>query len=296
MRRLHADLILLFAAAVWGLAFVFQKTAMSHIGPLLFIGARAGVAALALAPVALVEHRRSGSPVPWRELVPVSALGGLAFFLGAALQQAGLVTASVTNTGFLTALYVIVTPFAAWLWHRKPPSTLIWPAVALSFAGTWALGGGSVEGFGIGDALVAFSAIFWSAHVVIVGASGRHARPVAFTALQFVVVAALGLAGAALFEQVTLAGIRAAAVEIAYVGLLSSALTFTLLAVALRHTPPSEAAVLVSTETLFAALAGALLLGDRLSPLGWIGAGLIFAAILLVQLGPGFQRSRAAER
>lgn len=291
MRRLHADLILIFAAAVWGLAFVFQKTAMGHIGPLLFIGARAGIAALALAPVALIEHRRSGAPVPWIELVPVAAWGGLAFFLGAALQQAGIVTASVTNTGFLTALYVVVTPFAAWAWHRKAPTPLIWPAVALSFAGTWALGGGAIGGLGSGDLLVAVSAIFWAMHVVIVGVSGRLARPVAFTALQFVTVSALGLAGASLFEPVSLAGLRAAWVEIAYVGLLSSALTFTLLAVALRYTPPSEAAVLVSTETLFAALAGALLLNERLSLLGWVGAGLIFAAILLVQLGPGARGS-----
>src|SRR5690606_19236556 len=116
--------------------FVFQKTAMDHVGPLLFIGARAGLAALALAPVAWAEHRRSGSaPVPWSELLPVAALGGAAFFLGAALQQTGLLTASVTNTGFLTALYVVITPFVAWAWHRKAPTRLIWAAVALSFAG-----------------------------------------------------------------------------------------------------------------------------------------------------------------
>jgi len=296
MRRLHADLILLFAAAVWGLAFVFQKTAMTHLGPLLFIGSRATVAALALAPLAVIEHRRSGAPFPWRELLGVVALAGLAFFLGAAFQQAGLVTASVTNTGFLTALYVIATPFLAWAWHREPPVKLVWPAVALSFAGTWLLGGGTLAGFGFGDGLVAISAVFWALHVVVVGHSGRLARPVAFTALQFVIVAALGLAGAFLFEPVSVAAIRAASKEIAYVGLMSSALTFTLLAIALRYTPPSEASVLVSTETLFAALAGALLLGERLPAMSWIGAGLIFSAILLVQLGSSMGREAGPQR
>jgi len=286
MRRLHADLLLLLAAAIWGLAFVFQKSAMGHIGPLLFIGCRALVAASALAPLAWLEGRRGGSAVPPARLVGIGALGGVAFFLGAAFQQSGIVTASVTNTGFLTALYVVATPFMAWGWHGARPGAAVFVAVALSFAGTWALGGGALAGFGPGDLLVAISAIFWAAHVVIVGVAGRHARPVAFTALQFVVVSALGFSGALLTEHVTLAGVLAAAPEIAYVGLLSSALTFTLLAVALRYTPPSEASVLVSTETLFAALAGALLLGERLAPINWVGAGLILAAILLVQLVP----------
>ena len=284
MRRIHADFLLIGCAAIWGLAFVFQKTAMHHVGPLLFIGCRAIVAALALAPLAVLEARGKPAIVQGR-LLFVSLVAGLAFFLGAAFQQAGIVTATVTNTGFLTGLYVVVVPFIAWWWHRSPPGRLVWPAVLLSFGGTWLLGGGSFAGLSRGDLLVAASALFWAGHVVVVGVATKLERPVAFTAIQFLVVGVLGIAGALAFEQPRLDAIRAAGPQIAYVGLLSSAVTFTLLAVAMRHTPPSEAAVLVSLETVFAAIAGAVLLGERLPAISWVGAALILAATLIVQLG-----------
>jgi drug/metabolite transporter (DMT)-like permease len=289
MSRLHADITLLFAAAVWGIAFLFQKSAMGHIGPLAFIAARGLIAALALAPLALREHRRADRAAG-KGFWGIAAWGGVAFFVAAWLQQAGIVTATVTNTGFLTALYVVITPFIAWGWSGKVPNPVVWPAVALSAVGTWLLGGGTLSAFSWGDQLVALSALFWATHVVITGRASPHGRPVAYTAIQFAVVAALAALGSTLLETTTLKGLNAAATEIAYVGLLSSALTFTLLTVALQHTPPSEAAVIVSMETVFAALAAYLVLGERLGTLGWIGAAVILLAILLIQLGPAIGR------
>lgn len=291
MRRVHADLILIFAAVIWGVAFVFQKTAMGHVGPLTFIAARGAVAVLALVPLAVYEQRRSATtadPRVWR----IALAGGVAFFAGAWLQQEGIKTASVTNTGFLTALYVVITPFVAWMAMGRVPSWLVWPAVALSAMGTWLLGGGSIGAFSRGDGLVALSAFFWAGHVVMTGTAARYGRPIGFTMVQFAVVGVLGAIGAMTLETVTLSGLRGAAWDIAFVGLLSSALTFTLLTVALQHTPPSEAAVIVSTETLFAAFAAYLVLGERLPGIGWIGAGLILVATLLVQLGPSLVAAR----
>jgi drug/metabolite transporter (DMT)-like permease len=287
MSRLNADIALLFAAAVWGIAFLFQKSAMDHIGPLAFIAARGVVAALALAPLAWREHRQVSAPAGkgfWR----IALWGGVTFFVAAWLQQEGLRTASVTNTGFLTALYVVITPFIAWGWSGKLPNPVVWPAVALSALGTWLLGGGTLSAFSQGDQLVALSALFWAIHVVITGRASPHGRPIAFTAIQFACVGILAALGAALFETTTLQGLAGAAVDIAYVGLLSSALTFTLLTVALQHTPPSEAAVIVSLETVFAALAAYVVLGERLPAIGWVGAALILLATLLLQLGTAF--------
>lgn len=295
MRRLHADLALLLAAAVWGLAFVFQKSAMDHIGPLLFVAARGSVAVLALLPLALVEHRRAVRPAHasvWRTAV----WAGIAFFIGAWLQQEGIKTASVTNTSFLTALYVVITPFVAWAVNGRMPSRLLWPAVVLSAVGTWLLGGGTLGAFARGDLLVALSAVLWAVHVVITGRAARHGRPVGFTVVQFAVVAGLGSVAALLLETVSLDGLRRAAIDIAFVGLLSSALTFTLLSIALQHTQPSEAAVIVSTETLFAALAAYLLLGERLAGVAWLGAAMILLATLLVQLGPTLVARRRPRR
>jgi drug/metabolite transporter (DMT)-like permease len=285
MPRLNADIALLFAAAVWGLAFVFQKSAMDHIGPLAFIAARGAVAALALAPLALREHRRQKTDLN-RGLWKIAVSGGAAFFVAAWLQQAGIRTATVTNTGFLTALYVVITPFIAWGWSGKVPTPIVWPAVALSAVGTWLLGGGTLAAlFSQGDQLVALSALFWATHVVVTGRASVYGRPIAFTAVQFAVVSALATAGCTMLETTTTAGWRAAAIDIAYVGLLSSAVTFTILTVALQHTPPSEAAVIVSMETVFAALAAYVLLGERPAAIGWAGAALILAATLLLQLG-----------
>lgn len=289
MRRIHADLLLVLAAVVWGVAFVFQKTAMDHLGPLLFVAARSIVAALALTPLAFHESRRAPDQFP-RGLVRIAVLGGAIFFLGAAIQQAGIVTATATNAGFLTALYVVITPFLVWVFMRRAPVALVWPAVAMSFIGVWLLGGGTVGSFARGDILVAISAFFWAGHVVIVAQASHYGRPVTFSAIQFAVVAVLGLTGAILFEPISLTALASAWREIAYVGLLSSALTFTLLAVAMRYTPPTEAAIIVSSETLFAALAAYVLLGERLSLVGWCGAALILGAVLLVQAGPLIQQ------
>jgi|KBSSwiStaDraftv2_1062776.scaffolds.fasta_scaffold17624_5 drug/metabolite transporter (DMT)-like permease len=311
MSRLNADIALLLAAAVWGVAFLFQKSAMDHVGPLAFIAARAALAAVALAPLAWREHRRAAARTASPGFRPgfgpgfgpglwgVAIWGGAAFFVAAWLQQAGIRTATVTNTSFLTALYVVLTPFVAWAWSGKLPGGTVWPAVALSTLGTWLLGGGgTLSGLGHGDALVALCALFWAIHVVITGRAARLGRPVGFTAVQFAVVAVLAALGSAAFETTTLRGLAGAAPDILYVGLLSSALTFTILIVALQYTPPSEAAVIVSMESVFAALAAFVVLGERLPAIGWLGAALILGATLLLQLGPAIGarlgRARAA--
>ncbi|MEZ5844063.1 MAG: DMT family transporter [Hyphomicrobiaceae bacterium] len=295
MRRIHADLLLLLTALIWGLAFVFQKTAMAHIGPLTFLCVRSVIAALALAPLALREGRQSGGGLVPGRLWPIAIVAGTLFFLGGALQQIGLVTATVTNTGFLTGLYVVLVPLIGLALFREHVTRIIWLAVALAFVGTWLLGGGTLAGFTHGDWLVAAGAIFWASHLHAVKRSGHHARPVAFTFAQFVVIALFAGAGAISFEHIDAARLWAARGELAYVGLLSSALTFTLLAVAMRHTSAAEGTIIVSLETLFAAFAAALLLGERLPAIGWVGAALMFSASLVVQVA-GARAEHAARK
>jgi drug/metabolite transporter (DMT)-like permease len=285
MTRLQADLLLLVVAIVWGLAFVFQKTAMDHLGPMTFIAARSLVGALALAPLAFYETRKRETaltPDFWR----LTAWTSVALFGGEALQQIGMVTASVTNSGFLTALYVICVPFIAWVVLRIRPPTIVWPAAALSFAGTWLLGGGDITALSAGDRLVAASAVVWAIHVVLTSQAAHFDRPLLFTCIQFAIVTLVGGAIAFVTETITLSALKAAWVEIAYVGLLSSAFTFTILIVAMRHASPSEAAIIISTESLFGALGGALFMGERLGFISWTGAALIVIATLLVHLAP----------
>ncbi len=281
MTRTQADLLVLFAALIWGVAFYFQKSAMAHIGPFLFLGIRALLAAAALIPFALREWQSSPSSSP--SIRPFALLGGAVFFTAGALQQVGIVTATVTNTSFLTALYVVVTPFLLWLLRHERPGARIWLASCLAFTGIWALGGGGIGAFSSGDMLIAASSIAWSLYMVVTSASGKLAKPMQYTFIQFLVVAALALSCAGYFEEIDGAAITAAAVPLLYVGFLSTAFTFALMANVVRHIPASRASILLSTEVLFGAAAGFIMLGERLSPIGWAGAALMFCAILMIQ-------------
>ncbi|ASJ75621.1 DMT family transporter [Granulosicoccus antarcticus] len=295
--RTRGDLLILLAAFIWGVAFYYQKIAMLQMGPLLFLGIRGAVAALALLPFAFVEqrricHRRVHDGVPdavagagffQRSIVPFGLLAGVIFFLAGSTQQTGLVTASITNTGFLTALYVVVTPFLFWIVRRQRPGRVTWISVGLAFLGVWGLSGGALASFSRGDILVACSSVFWACLIIVSGQSSRHAQPLSYTCVQFVVVAVLGLLAASILEVIEYQAIRAALVPILYVGVLSSAFTFGLMAIAMQSVPAPRASIILSMETVFAALAGYLFLGERLPGVAWLGAGLILLAVFMVQ-------------
>ncbi len=289
MRRLHANVVLLGCAAIWGFGFLFQKSAMEHIEPMLFVATRSALAAAVLAPFAWLEHR-SARRAPCTQsrvgptFVRVSLAAGVLFAIAAILQQRGIVTASVTNTAFLTALYVVATPVLAWALLRQPPSRPVWLAVALSFLGTWLLGGGGFVTFDGGELLVLVSTLFWALHLIVLGKAGPFGRPILLTANQFAIAAAIAMVGTLAFETIDPAALWRAAFDIAFIGVFSSALAFSVFAAALRRTLPAEAAVIVSTEALFAALGAFVLLGERLTWIAGMGAALILIAALVVQL------------
>lgn len=299
MKRWQADTLLLLVAAIWGLAFVPQSWGMAAMGPMAFTGLRFALGALVVLPLALREQRqRTSSPStaggPPRALL-LAALG-LLIFLGAALQQVGLVTTSVTNASFLTALYVPLVPLLAWALFKRRPHWIAWPAALGCLAGTWLLTGAGPVTMVAGDWWVIASSLPWALHVVLVGwAAGRLGAPCTVACVQFAVCSALsGLAAAAFEPALDWASVRAAAGAIAYTGVISVGVGYTAQVVAQRHTQPADAALLLSSETVFAALFGALLAGDRLTPLGWAGCGLILGCILLAQL-PGLLRGGHAD-
>lgn len=284
MTRLQADLAIAACAAIWGLAFLFQKSAVEQVGPFTFVAARLLLAAAVLAPFALIEqrrHDRTGGPVEgFNGRVAVAAIaltGGMLF------QQTGIAYATVTNTGLLTGLYVVMTPLLAWAVLGRSASGYVWVAAVLSILGAVMLGRGTIGGFGIGDGLVAICALFWAAHLIVLDAPAVQARPITFTALHMGLAGLACLIGALLFETVSASGLVDALPAIAYGGLLSSALTYAVLAWAMRKTTAAEAAVISGLEVVFAAASGVLLLGERLEPLGWAGAALMIGACIIVQ-------------
>jgi drug/metabolite transporter (DMT)-like permease len=289
MSRRLANGLLLIAALIWGTTFVAQQLGMADVGPLMFTGVRFLLGALVILPLALREYARlndRGIHLERTDLLAACGLGVL-LCLGVVLQQIGIAGTSVSNAGFLTALYVPLVPIFGWVVDRQTPHLSLWPAALGCFVGTFLLSGGTFTALNTGDLWVIASTLFWAAHVLWVGrVASRKGTPILVAFTQFVVCGLLATFAALALETTTRAGLWSALPTILYGGLLSVGIGFTLQVIAQRHTRPTEAAILLSSEVLFAALAGALYLGERLAPIQLAGGLLIFACIVGVQVLP----------
>lgn len=289
MSRSQANLLMLVAALIWGTTFVAQRLGMAHIGPFTYTGIRFLLGALCIMPLAWREHaalRSRGERIDGQDLLRWCGIGVL-LSGGALLQQIGIVDTTASNAGLLTALYVPLVPILAWLLHKHRPHWSLWPAVAGSLYGTYLLSGAELAALNDGDLWVIASTLFWSGHVLYIGrVAARKGTPILLALTQFLVCGTLATVIGLGVESTGVAGLTAAIPAILYGGVLSVGIAYTLQVVAQRHTHASDAAILLSSETLFAALAGAWYLGERLAPAQMTGAALIFASILLVQLAP----------
>ena len=291
MSRTHANLLLLLVALIWGSAFVAQAHAKVGVEPYTFTGVRFLLGALIIAPFAWRDmrtvSRREVRPGR-REMMGVLVLG-LLLMLGAVFQQIGINGTTVTNAGFLTALYVPLVPLISWLLLRARPHWSVWPTSLGCLVGTWLLSGAEQVAISSGDLWVIASSLFWALHVLLVGrVADRLAAPFLVAAGQFLVCGLACLLWAVFTESISLAGIRLAAMPILYTGIISVGIAYTGQVVGQRYAEAADAAIILSAETLFAALFGFLLMGDRLSAAGLVGCALILVCILAVQLMPLF--------
>ena len=296
MTRIQANLLLLLAAAIWGGGFVAQSTAMKAIGPFWFIGLRFVIAAVAVLPFMLFEARKARVKTPPRHL-KLYLLTGLALFGGAATQQIGLQTTTVTNSSFITGLYVVIVPLIAVVFLRRSPHWIIWPGAIMAVSGIYMLSGGQLSALTTGDLLTVVCAVFWAGQITLAGITvSETGRPLTLSTAQFAVTGACALVVAIVAEPISWAAVWAAAPEILYVGIFSSGVAFSLQVIGQRYTTSSQAAIFLSSEALFGASLGALLLGETMPPLGYAGCALMFTAMLLVEVVPEITRRRASER
>lgn len=287
-QALRADLLMLLTAMIWGSAFVAQRLGMDSIGPFLYSGIRFALAALILLPLLpLLQYRSRGTPQPAlnRHLLVGGSLMGLALALGINLQQAGLLFTSVTNSGFITGLYVIIVPLLG-LFIGQKTGLGIWLGASLAVTGMFLLSVG--EGFQVasGDWLQLAGAFVWGVHVLLVSFFARRHDPLRLAVVQFAVCGLISLLLAVLFEEIRLDAIIAAGPAILYGGVFGVAIGFTLQVVAQKHAIASHAAIILSLEAVFAAVAGALLLGESLELRGYFGCALMLGGMLLAQLWP----------
>jgi len=293
MNRLRADALLLFTAMIWGLAFIAQKVGNESMGPMAFVAVRFLLSATMLLPFALYEKKKQAQPLTRRDYAIVIAVG-LLLFAGGSLQQIAMMTASATHGGFLTALYIVIVPFASWVMTRERVRPLVVAACVVSITGAWLLTYRGEQGnWQTGDILLVISDFAWAFWIVLIGLFLKTAqRPFFLAFMQFTITGALALPLSLMFEHTTLAGLQTALPALLFTGIISGGFAFTLQIFAQKHTPPAEAALIMSLESVFAALAGAVLLGERLGYLAMVGCAMILTGAIVAEVVPTIVNSR----
>ena len=292
MKRIFAslggNLLLLLTAFIWGVAFVAQKSGGEELGALTFNGVRSfiGCGALLVAMPLLDRlglSRRCADTTQRRTLWTGGILCGLALFAATNMQQLGLLYTTVGKGGFITALYIVLVPLLG-LIFRKPVSALTWLGVGLAVVGLYLLCGQGETGVNRGDLLLLVCALLFAGQIMLVSHFAPLVDGVRLSCIQFLVVGILNVPLMFVFEQPSLTAIGYNWMTLLYAGVLSSGVAYTLQIIAQRHTTPTTASLLMSLESVFAVLAGWVLLGDMLSWAETVGCVLMFAAILLAQL------------
>jgi len=297
MSRQVSHGLLLVTSFVWGITFVFQTTGMETIGPFGFTTLKFLTGTITILPMAIWEYQRSpiqsiviaSEEENTKILIGIICLG-LLMFIGSVLQQVSLGITSIANTAFLTTLYVPLVPILGLLLFRRNMRKLRWMAVAIFLVGSWLMSGASPSEAVIGDVMVIIGAFFWAGHIMLVGwmAQRTHA-PFQLAFLQMLLTTILSYVVFSFTETMTLMDLSAVWPEILFAGIMSTGLGFTFQLIAQQHCSNAAAAIILSLEGVFAALSGWVLLGQSMLISGMIGAGLIFFAVLIVELSPEFK-------
>ena len=283
---LRADLLMLVTAMIWGTVFIAQRYGMEHIGPFLFSGTRFLLAAFVLLPLFFWRPFTGAFKAPMsRGLFAGGAAMGLALAIGINLQQVGLLFTSVTNAGFITGLYVIMVPIIG-LFFGQRTGFGTWLGALTAVVGMALLSIGPDFAISKGDWLQLTGAVVWGAHVLLVGFFASRYDPLRLAIIQFAVCGLISMVLALSLESIALEPLTQALPAIAYGALLGVGVGFTLQVIAQRDAIASHAAVIFSLEAVFAAIAGAIFLGESLSAKGYIGCALMLAGMLIAQLWP----------
>ncbi len=300
-RSLRTNMMLFPTAIIWGFAFVAQVLGSDHVGAFTFNGVRYLLGAASLLPLLSVMEKERELSVEWRRYrhkytALISLLAGAAMFVAATLQQYGtMITRDPGKCGFITGLYTAFTPILYFLIFRKRTRWNIWAGCGLATVGLYLIclreeGGLS---FGLGELLLLGGSIFWAIHILIVDRFIDRVSTLRFAIGQFAVCGILGMLAAFMFETVTWEGIWNAKWALLYCGLLSVGVAYTLQIFGQRDADPTHAAIIFSTESVFAALGGILWnlvtpahlhMDQEILPIGCVGAVVIFAGIVLSQM------------
>lgn len=294
--KLSGTLSLLLATMIWGSAFIAQSVGMDHVGPFTFQAARCFLAVLVLIPTAFFfdKGKNDGKTFTQRwfdkKLLKAGLFCGIPLFLAANLQQMGLLYTTPGKAGFLTAMYIVIVPIMGIFLKRKP-SVLIPVSVLMAVGGLYLLCCAGETGITIGDWLLLGCAFMFSVQITVVDSVAADVDGIRLNCLQSLVCAALSAIVMFFGEKPTLDGIWLAKVPIAYAGVLSMGLAYTLQILGQKKLEASVASLLMSLESVFAVLTGWLVLHQTLSRNEAWGCVLVFAAVILAQIPVEFKKS-----
>lgn len=295
-RALRADAWMLLATVIWGAAFVAQGKASAHLDALSIVAMRFLAGGLLLLPIALVRRARVRAHSPWPTVAWGGVLAGLVMLLAALLQQRGIEAgATASAAGFITGLYVLFVPILGLLVGVRTHIT-VWAGAVVAAAGLYLLSVGPDLAMSRGDVLVLLCALAWAVHVLLIGRFSPKCDAIELAAAQFLVT---GVVAACLLPFLSptlpsMESIDAVIWPMLYLGPMAVGVAFTLQVVGQRTAPPAHAAVILSMESLFAAVFGAAIGGERLTGGQYVGCGLMLAGILLAQAAD-LRRSPAGE-
>ena len=294
-RKSTNNFLLALTAFIWGSAFVAQSVGMDYLGPFTFNSIRCLMGGIVLIPVLLL-FKRNGREKSQEQVAEVAGAGigsrkdlivggiccGLALAAGSSLQQIGLVYTTAGKAGFITALYIVIVPVMGILLGKRV-GLKVWIGVVLAATGMYFLC--ITEGFSIakGDFFVFLCAAAFSVHILVIDSFAPKVDGVALSCIQFFVCGILCAVPMLVSEQPQISQIMEAWVPLAYAGVLSCGVAYTLQVVAQKNTDPAVASLILSLESVFSVLAGWVILGERLSGRELFGCALVFTAVILAQ-------------
>ena len=288
-KQMEHSLLLLLAAFIWGLAFVSQSKGMDYMHPLTFNGVRALIGAFVLFLYLNIRNRLGGKPdkkIDVKKTIKAGILCGLALTAASTLQQFGIQYTTVGKAGFITTLYIIFVPIAG-IFFRRKVSPVVWTGAGIAAVGMYLLCMTESLRLGLGDILIFVCAILFSAHILLVDHFSPDTDGVMISCIQFTVCGIICTTGALIWGNPTFGQIIDGIGSLAYAGVLSCGVAYTLQIVGQEGVNPTVAALLLSLESVFATIAGwicfkiGLLKTDQtMTP----SCALVFAAVILVQL------------
>lgn len=290
IKKFKGSIMLLMTSLIWGTAFVAQSEGMNYVGPFTYNAMRTLLGGIVLIPVIMLfrfHDRKSGggkSEYSLKNTVAGGICCGAVLFIASSLQQAGIVYTTAGKAGFVTALYIVIVPVIGIFLHRKMPLKM-WLFIAVALAGFWLLCIKDNFSISSGDMLVFIGAVFFAVHIIVIDHFNKmETDGVLMSCIQFFTAGLLMLICMFIFEKPVISDICDAGGTILYAGIMSCGAAYTLQILGQKYTNPTLSTLLMSLESVFAALSGWLILNERLSAKEFFGCILIFAAVILAQL------------